>query len=88
MQFYISDYAMEKLLELRKKNYRIKAKSKTWCYINYNLVQDEQKNDDIVYKVGNINILIDKDLEREVPFISIDFCKDWWGEDFEITTKF
>lgn len=89
MEFIITNVARDELIkQYNKKKIRIKPKIKTWAGITYTIVQDEQKADDILYTVEEFNFIINKDEEKEVSYIEIDYLKDWSGEDFIITAGF
>ncbi len=52
------------------------------------MVQDEPREDDNTYIVDNIKFIVNKEVEKDVSHIEIDYEKEWWGEDFTITAGF
>lgn len=87
MEIVISKEARRELRrQFANKSIRIHPKMKTWSLITYKLVQDEQRDDDSVYNYDYLKFLINKKLEKEISYIEIDFAKEWWGEDYIVTT--
>ena len=90
MKFIISSEVKKQLHRLYpKKMLRIFPKIKTWAGITYKLVQDElAEGKDNLYKIEDLLFIIDKEEEKEVSYIEIDYENDWAGEDFIITAGF
>ena len=89
MNFIISNEAKKHLIRLYKgQALRIYPKVKTWAGITYQLVQDEPKTGDNLYEVEGLRFVINKNEEKEVSFVEIDYENDWSGESFIITAGF
>ena len=89
MEFIISENGKQKLInEFNEKTLRIYTKIKTWAGITYNIALDEPNENDNIYEIENIKFLVDKEIEKEVSYIEIDYVSEWWGSDFIITAGF
>ena len=88
MDFIISDIGKDKLIRFKNKFIRIYPNIKTWSGIIYKLVEDQPKKLDNIYDVFGVKVLVDKDIAKDITYIEIDYIKEWWGEDFIITTGF
>lgn len=89
MDFDISDKAMEQLQkEFSGKTVRIFPQKKTWSGIIFDIAQDEPKEDDNIYQIGSVKVLIKSKIESYAPFINIDYESYKWGDDYVITTHF
>lgn len=87
MELTITDEAKEQLeKQFGGKTIRIKPKHKTWGGSSYELVQDELLENDNFYDMGLYKFIIDKEEEKDAPFIEIDYQKYHWGEEFVVTT--
>ncbi|WP_159433589.1 hypothetical protein [Proteiniborus sp. DW1] len=49
---------------------------------------DEPKDDDNVYNIGSVKVIINKKIESYAPTIDIDYESYEWGDDYVITTHF
>ncbi len=52
------------------------------------MVQDEPKDNDNIYKMEDFQFVIDKEAEKDVSYLEIDYTNDWSGEEFIITAGF
>jgi len=52
------------------------------------MVQDEPTTDDNIYKLDRFQFIINKEEEKEVSYLEIDYVDDWSGEEFIITAGF
>lgn len=52
------------------------------------MVQDEPKDSDSLYEVGDLHFMMDREEEKYVSHLEIDFEEEWWGADFIITAGF
>lgn len=89
MEFIITESAREQLVkDFKGKSLRIKPKTRTWAGIIYEMVQDEPKDNDNIYKMEDFQFVIDKEAEKDVSYLEIDYTNDWSGEEFIITAGF
>lgn len=52
------------------------------------MAQDEPKDDDSIYDIGSVKVVIKKKVENYAPSIDIDYENYEWGDDYVITTHF
>lgn len=52
------------------------------------MVQDEPKENDRFYEIDGFFFIMDREEERNVSCLEIDFEKGWWGQDFIVTAGF
>ncbi|MBB6216747.1 Fe-S cluster assembly iron-binding protein IscA [Anaerosolibacter carboniphilus] len=52
------------------------------------MVQDEPRDSDRLYQVGDLYFMMDQEEEKYVSYLEIDFEENWWGADFIITAGF
>jgi len=89
MEFNITEEAKKKInQELKGQSIRVYPRRKAWSGIIYEWAQDEPKDDDNVYEVEGIKIIVNKSLEKSAHNIDIDYEHYDWGDDFVITTQF
>lgn len=89
MEFDISNKAKEQLeKDFGGKTVRIFPHKKTWSGVIFDLAQDEPKDDDSIYDIGSVKVVIKKKVENYAPSIDIDYENYEWGDDYVITTHF
>ena len=89
MEFIITEVAKEELAKkFDGKTLRVLPKTRTWAGIIYEMVQDEPTPNDNVYKTGNFQFIINKEDEKELSYLEIDYVNDWSGKEFIITAGF
>lgn len=52
------------------------------------MVPGEPTSEDNVYEMDSFRLIINKEEEKEVSFLEIDYVNDWSGEEFIITAGF
>ncbi len=52
------------------------------------MAQDEPKDDDNVYDIGSVKVVVNKKVESYAKSIDIDYENYEWGNDYVITTQF
>jgi len=52
------------------------------------LALDEPKDDDNVYSIGSVKLIVNKKIETYAKNIKIDYENYEWGSDYVITTRF
>lgn len=52
------------------------------------MVQDEPREDDVIYEAYGVNFLINQEEAKEILYIEIDYVEVWTGEEFIITSGF
>lgn len=89
MQFDVSNKAKEQLEnEFSGKTIRIFPYRKSWSGVIFDLAQDEPKDDDNVYDIGSVKVVVNKKVESYAKSIDIDYENYEWGNDYVITTQF
>lgn len=89
MQFDISDKAKEQLeQEFGGKAVRIFPYRKSWAGVIFDLAQDEPKDDDNVYDIGSVKVVVNKKIEGYASNVDIDYESYEWGNDYVITTHY
>lgn len=89
MEFIITELAKEQLVKnYQEKKLRIKPKTRTWAGIIYEMVQDEPNDNDNIYKMEGFQFIINKEVEKDVSYLEIDYTNDWSGEEFVVTAGF
>lgn len=89
MEFGISNKAKERLeQEFSGKTVRIFPYRRSWSGVIFDLALDEPKDDDNVYNIGSVKVIINKKIESYAPTIDIDYESYEWGDDYVITTHF
>ena len=75
MNFDITDKAREKLSIMKEKNIPIMLKSYSagWRGYTYSIVSLKQSEDDNVYNIDGINIIVPKQLEHSLKSVKIDY---------------
>lgn len=52
------------------------------------MAQDEPKEDDNIYDIGSVKVVINKKVESYAPFIDINYENYEWGNDYVIATHY
>ncbi|WP_352419120.1 hypothetical protein [Proteiniborus sp.] len=52
------------------------------------MVQDEPNDNDNIYKMEGFQFIINKEVEKDVSYLEIDYTNDWSGEKFVVTAGF
>ncbi|WIV13384.1 hypothetical protein [Proteiniborus sp. MB09-C3] len=52
------------------------------------MAQDEPKDDDNVYDIGSVKVVVNKKIEGYAPSIGIDYENYEWGNDYVIATHY
>lgn len=90
----ISDLAYEDFIKLLKENdidsntIRIYIAGMGWSGPAFNLVLDEQKDNDIVEKVKDMNFLVDKDLSNQYGCLTLKSARENGRGGFSIEPEF
>lgn len=89
MKIEISNKAREQLeKEFGGKTVRIFPYRKSWAGVIYDLAQDEPREDDNVYEIGSVKLVVNKKIESYVETININYESYDWGEDYVIVTRY
>ena len=90
MELKLTDKAKEKLLELKNNNEPIKLKITgfSWCGAEFGIVSEKQTEEDKVYNVEGIDIIVSDELEGAISGADIDYSTNFFNKGFEITPKF
>ena len=89
MDFDVSSKAKERLeKEFPGKSVRIFPYRKSWTGVIFDLALDEPKDDDNVYSIGSVKLIVNKKIETYAKNIKIDYENYEWGSDYVITTRF
>lgn len=89
MRFDISNKAKEQLeQEFGGRTVRIFPYRKSWSGVIFDLAQDEPKDDDNVYDIGSVKVVVNKKIEGYAPSIGIDYENYEWGNDYVIATHY
>lgn len=86
MNLQITDLAKEKLQQINEKNQPIKVKITgfSWGGPRFGIVSEKQYENDGIYNVENLNIIVDEDIEQSVLGLKIDYKEGHFNKDFEI----
>jgi len=87
MNLTLSSNAKEKLLQLKEKNEPIKVKITgfSWGGAEFGIVSEKQHENDGIYNVEGLNIIVDEDIENAVEGLSIDYKEGLFKKDFQIS---
>lgn len=90
MEFILTEKAKEKLNELKNNEQPIKLKitGYSWCGAELGIVSEKQSENDKVYKVEGIDLIVSDELEGAIKGAEIDYTNGVFRKGFEVVPKF
>ena len=87
MELILTDKAKERLLEMQDQNKPIKlaVTGYSWCGARFGIVSEKQKEEEKVYRVDGIDIIVSDELEGAIKGAQIDYSTSFFTKGFEIT---
>lgn len=87
MELTLTDKAKEKLLEMQGQDKPIKlaVTGYSWCGARFGIVSEKQKEEEKVYRVDGIDIIVSDELEGAIKGAQIDYSTSFFTKGFEIT---
>lgn len=90
MNFNITNVAKEKLMEYKEKNMPIKVKitGYSWCGATIGIVSEKQEENEKIYNVEGMDIIVSEDLDGAMKGAKIDYSTSFFKKGFEVTPTF
>lgn len=90
MEFVLTEKAKDKLNELKNNEQPIKLKitGYSWCGAELGIVSEKQSENDKIYNVEGIDLIVSDELEGAIKGAEIDYTNGVFRKGFEVVAKF
>lgn len=90
MEFKLTNSAKEKLTQMKNNEEPIKLKitGYSWCGAELGIVSEKQSENDKIYNVDGIDLIVSDELEGAIKGAEIDYTNGVFRKGFEVVAKF
>lgn len=90
MNFKLTEKAKEKMNELKNNEQPIKLKitGYSWCGAELGIVSEKQSDNDKLYNVEGIDLIVSDELEGAIKGAEIDYTNGLFKKGFEVVAQF